>query len=211
MPTKYLLWISGLFLATVWYQASFSSKTLDESDRALDVLFDGNVYENRLAENRTPPLYDEFWLTESDMAILPFDVDFEGLDDSYGTIQPAAYCNEHNDGAEGGSPTKIIFSHVVRTEASWVQEFLSSYASSCHAGFVSTGTFLFYHQRLHESYSYDALRWDSILRVPKHIAQLKIQSPTKINPSSFLIDSHLLWSFVGIHDEGPLGEQKGKS
>lgn len=151
MPTKYLLCISGLFLATVSYQVSFSPRTLDE-----DAIFDGNVYENRRPENRTPPLYDEFWLTASDMAILPFDVDFEGLDDSYGTIQPAAYCNEHN-ATEGGSPTKIIFSHVVRTEASWVQDFLSAYASSCHAGFVSTGTFLFWLTALE---SFDAMGFD---------------------------------------------------
>lgn len=92
---------------------------------------------NLRKEQRTPIREDEFWLIETDIAELPFEVDFTPPDDSYGNIKPLWSCDDPN--ASEGRAKKLVFVNVVRTEALDVLQLLSSYASSCHAGFVSTG------------------------------------------------------------------------
>ena len=153
VPTKYLLAVFALFLVSVFYQGSVypedsflssgSGSNNNYSDRALDIVFDGNVYDSRKKEQRIPIEPGEFWLTESDNAVLPFDVYFTPPDESYGKLETLPSCNnDKHNATKGAKPTKIIFAHVVRTEAFRVHDFLASYASSCHAGFASAGKFL---------------------------------------------------------------------
>lgn len=102
------------------------------------VVFDGNIYANRKEEQRNPVEADEFWLLDDESAFLPFAVDFVPPDESYGKFQPLSYCKQQNATRTiNDHATKIVFVQIVRTEAFWVQDFLKTYASSCHAGFVA--------------------------------------------------------------------------
>jgi len=108
-------------------------------DQSQQEEFDGNVYETRSEENRIPIKPGEFWVTDEDEAIPPFPVNFTPPNDSWGSFETLPHCSIDYADSRDGFPTKVVFVNVVRTEANWVQDFLTSYASTCHAGYASVG------------------------------------------------------------------------
>ena len=141
---KYFLCLTGLLLVSFWFQGSLdaSSYSLDEQGSSGATILSSSSQRgletttNSFAKQkiRTPIRQDEFWLTESDAAVLPFDVEFSPPDASWGRLEPMWRCNDDSERSK-----KLIFVNIVRTEALEFQQLLSSYASSCRAGFVSTG------------------------------------------------------------------------
>jgi len=127
--------------STAEQQPSFSSHgSLYQQQQELDEWDIGNVYETRREENRTILALDEFWLPDTKhQSTLPFALDFTPPDDSWGAFEPQNNCPSSSS---LGFPTKIVFCNIVRTEADWVQDFLRSYASTCHAGYASVGMFI---------------------------------------------------------------------
>jgi hypothetical protein len=88
---------------------------------------------NQHSEQRIPVSRDEFWMKETDAVTLPFEVDYVPPDDAWGKVEPMWTCSTVE------RPKKLVFVNMVRSEASAVQDLISSYAASCHAGFMSVG------------------------------------------------------------------------
>ena len=137
---KHMFMLVGILVVSFLSQAPsdpvdnaplLSSASVASFQRELEV----DDFSSRNLENRTPIREDEFWLTESDSAVLPFEVAFVPPDDKYGALEPMWKCDE----GEESRSKKLIFVNVVRSEAMAVQDLLATYAASCHAGFVSTG------------------------------------------------------------------------
>lgn len=142
-PPKCIILLSGILLVSLCVQSYLDSSTEQETlsflsnpPRGLEIGGD-IIMLRRKKERRIPVKEDEFWLTDSDTAILPFDIDFEAPDSPYGELHPIPSCDSTN--ATGERPKKLIFVHVVRTEAFLVHDLLSSYANSCHAGYAVAG------------------------------------------------------------------------
>ena len=109
---------SDMFVSMI---SSFTVPTEDFSDRG--------------EEQRVPLRPDEFWVTDSDNVTLPFELDYVPPDETWGKVEPMWNCTTRN------RSKKLVFVHVVRSEAMVVQDLLSSYASACHAGFMSVGRY----------------------------------------------------------------------
>lgn len=143
---KLLLWLVGLLLVSLWCQGSLNASSYTStSQESVSILSTGSASTQRelettvlnellRKEKRSPIREDEFWLTETDAAVLPFDVDYVPPDALWGELEPMWSCNDNATRTK-----KLIFVNIVRTEALAFQELLSSYASSCRAGFISTG------------------------------------------------------------------------
>lgn len=130
--SKFLLILVVALLITLYYENRDSSNSL-----VLSILssykFTEDPYSDRRPERRIPVTRDEFWIKDSDTVTLPFEVDYVPPDDSWGKVEPMWNCRTVD------RSKKLVFVNIVRSEARAVQELLSSYASSCHAGFLSVG------------------------------------------------------------------------
>lgn len=160
--------LSAILLVSLYFQGTLESPTAITSHDALffsssssnknnpnfrtlapDVDVEDVLSKYRLPERRTPLRKDEFWLTESESAYLPFDIDFVRPGDEFGKLDRLEWsCSQANDncgdsrkisGRVSGQKRKLIFVHPVRTEAFVVHDLISSYALYCPAGYASVG------------------------------------------------------------------------
>ena len=130
-----------IVLSSFWFQGSLDTppetllsnflSNFQEQQRGLEI----DEFAGRSAEQRNPVRMDEFWLTESEQAYLPFDIEYTPPDEHWGKLQREWSCSDPK--AEKGHAKKIIFIHVVRTLGDVIHDFLVSYASSCKAGIAN--------------------------------------------------------------------------
>ena len=204
-PTKYLLGLSAVLLFSLYFQSSIDSPASSSDILSLQLLgskkrgleleleVEGTIGPRR-PEVRKPIRTDEFWLTESDYAYLPFEINFVPPDDSCGKLQPVWSCHDPNVTSTVGRSKKLVYVHPVRTEADLITDLISSYATSCHAGYASTGK---------TQVTLPSL--DSAITLLLAIAFVVIDL---FHFSAFVFASHVFRSFMGVDDFRYMGESK---
>lgn len=148
--------VTVVMIASLWFQGAFfhtsennlATFVTNFQQRSLDIFGYDNEFAGREKEQRTLVQYDEFWLTESEQAYLPFDIHYTPSGENYGSLEPAwtetdcsAPSSEKNDDESQSNKKKIVFVHMVRTLGDALHNALASYASSCRAGIAYPGMY----------------------------------------------------------------------
>lgn len=136
-PKKFQALLVFLLGVSAWYQGAVNSTlnlttSLILQQRGLKV---EEEFPDRRIEQRNFVRNDEFWLTESEHAFLPFDVEYLPPREDWGVLEKVWSCSDPD--ASKGRSTKLIFVHIVHSGGDFIHELLDSYASTCEAGFAS--------------------------------------------------------------------------